>query len=333
MKGSSASDCARVFLERLKQELELRGGVWLRLADYPFPFQSAMALGVEHAAEEMTDFQALAGTLPGQVTHFVSSRLRGEALSPLVEGPRVDLGWHILPDDFEISRRSTLSHWSTRIARFRAAGLAISGLALSETDEPLPSTAALLKLGLRYACQHHRGLTCQVEHPERTAKRPAWIKLGTLPLPHRDEFVEWVGEHYQSGCPLLLTASTARFNIIHDLLSLARDAARCSLLWQTSLGEFARWWQMRRNLRIQVWRRNAGCEIHADGEFGLFPWGIEIWRGNHLATVPLKTPELHVPDDGLVYLRAQKKNPGGCTVPNDSVWELLTARTKETAAA
>src|SRR5262245_23645767 len=39
---------ARAFLERLKAGVEARGGVWVRLADYQFPFQRAICLGVDH---------------------------------------------------------------------------------------------------------------------------------------------------------------------------------------------------------------------------------------------------------------------------------------------
>src|SRR6185369_9529099 len=57
---------AREFLERLKGEIESRGGVWVRLADYPFPYQSAICLGIEHLSEELAGFGDIAATLPGK---------------------------------------------------------------------------------------------------------------------------------------------------------------------------------------------------------------------------------------------------------------------------
>src|SRR5262249_44380628 len=118
---------AREFLERLKAEIESRGGVWVRLADYPFPYQSAICLGIEHLSEELAGFAAIAATLPGKATHFVSSRLRPDRLAFLSQVGSVDLGWEILPEDCERSARRTLSHWTTRMQRFGAAELRPAG--------------------------------------------------------------------------------------------------------------------------------------------------------------------------------------------------------------
>jgi hypothetical protein len=322
--GSGPSDAPRQFLERLKIELERLGGVWIRLADYPFPYQSAMSLAIEHVSDDLSDFATIAEGLSGKATHFVSSRLRGAALLPLIQNPPVDLGWQTLREDCESSRRGTLSHWRTRLERFRAAQLDPRGLLITQSDLALPANRALLTLGFRYACHPGPGTACQLEQPGRSAATPTWMRFGTAPLPAREAFVDWIGEHYQSGYPLFLTAATDRLQLLQKLLTLVGNASRCSLMWQTSLGEFTRWWQLRRQMRIQVWRRDAGYEIHADGDFGNMLWSVEIWRGNHVAAVPLPTPELHVPDNGLVYLRALKKTLAGCTAPNDTVLELLS---------
>jgi hypothetical protein len=157
----------------------------------------------------------------------------------------------------------------------------------------------------------------------RGAPDAAWIRFSTLALPPQDRFLEWVGEHYQSGCPLFLTTTNDRLDLVQELLRLAGDAQRCSLMWQTSFGEFARWWVLRRNLKLTVWRTETGHEIHATGDFSQFAWGVEIWRGQHRATLPLRTSELSVPDNGLVYAQSPKKTPAGCTTPGDHLRHLV----------
>src|SRR5262249_22552126 len=122
-------------------------------------------------------------------------------------------------------------------------------------------------------------IACRAELGSRSAGSPAWIQFGTLALPPQEKFVEWVGEHYQSGCPLFLSASTERLELVQELLRLAGDAGRCSLMWQTSYGEFSRWWAARRQLRLTVWRTDRGCEIHAAGNLAEYSWAVEIWRG------------------------------------------------------
>src|SRR5262245_54212058 len=316
---------ARAFLERLKAGVEARGGVWVRLADYPFPYQSAICLGVEHLSEELSGFAEIAATLPGKATHFVSSRLRPDRLAFLSQAAGTDLGWEILPEDHESSPRRTLSHWKTRMERFADAHLLPAGLALRHEAIPTLGINRLLRLGLRYSCTKSPGSACTAQLCWQPAESP-WIRFSTLPLPPRELFVEWVGEHYQSGCPLFLSATTDRLDLVQELLRLAGDAGRCSLMWQTSFGAFSQWWALRRQLRLQVWRTDTGHEIHATGDFGRFAWGIEIWRGNHLATLPLRNNSLFVPDDGLLYLQSAKRNPAGCTAPGDGVRNLVSPR-------
>ena len=320
-----AAECAaaKAFLEQLKLAVESWGGAWVRLADYPFPYQSAICVGVEHVSEELADFANIAAALPGMATHFVPSRLRPDRLTHLSQSGGGDLGWQILPADCESSPRRTLSHWTTRLERFAVANLLPAGLAFTGERSHTPGINRLLQLGLRYSCHQSPGVACRAETQLRGAPDAAWIRFSTLALPPAERFLEWVAEHYQSGCPLFLAATTARIELVKELLRLSGDAGRCSLMWQTSFGEFARWWAHRRRLKLQVWRTDSGHEIHAAGDFGAFPWAVEIWRGNHRATLPLRQTEVTIPDEGLVYLQSPKRNPAGCTTPGDNVRNLV----------
>ncbi|MFN0052785.1 MAG: hypothetical protein ACKV0T_11380 [Planctomycetales bacterium] len=305
---------AREFVARLKTALEKRGGVWLRLADYPFPYQSAFGVAIEHLSEELDDFSQIAQTLAGLGTHFVSSRLRPERLGTLAQSGNVDLGWQIRGDDCQMTRRGTLSHWATRLQRFRTARLNPRGIVVAEPGLAIPGWGSLLHQGLEYSCHLDPESPCRTEHPAGGGIGAVWVHLGMSPLPTRDESVEWIGEHYQSGIPLFVLASTARLDLVQEVVQLAGDAARCSLMWRATLGEFVDWWKRREQARLQVWRRPEGYEIHVTGPVGGLPWSIEVWRGPHLATVPLAPSEMFLPDDGLVYLQGQSKSPGGFVV-------------------
>lgn len=315
---ATASAAAGAFLERLKLEIEQRGGIWVRISDYPFPYQSAIGISVEHRADVTDDFPDIARALPQKVTHFVASQLNDAALTPFTEVP-VELGWRIVPEDCELSRHRTAARWGARLERFRGAGLDPRGLFLAHPEIPLPSIRSLSALGWSYDCRIGSASFCRIEPGKRSRSIPAWVRFRSVPLPPREAFVEYLGEHDRSGCPLFLTASTDQPDLARDLRTLISDAARCSLMWHTSLGEFERWQRQRRQLRLQVWRCEGGCEIHASGEFCEALWGLEIWRGNHLAAIPFGTRELYVPDDGLVYLHAMKKTPGGCVLSNPCI--------------
>lgn len=314
---------ARQFLDRLKIALEHQGGAWVRVADYPFPWQSAICLAVEHPPELVADFPFIAESLPQSTTHFVSGRIRGDELQSLASLSHLKLGWHLTADDFESTRRRTLSHWQTRVDRFRAAGLNIGGLFISEAGRTLPTEGDLESLGFRYLCQPAAGHTGWDDTPDSATETPL-VRMNAAPLPQNSAFIEWVGEHYQAGCPLVLHVSTTQAGLVSSVHELASEAARCTLLWQPTLDELARWQQTRRQLKLQVWRRPSGFEIHADGDLSAAAWGLEIWRGSHLATVPLPCPELHVADDGLIFLRAHKRHPAGAAIPNDAILDIVS---------
>lgn len=72
-------------------------------------------------------------------------------------------------------------------------------------------------------------------------------------------------------------------------------------IWQTTVAGFARWWQLRRKISIQVWPTDHGYEIHTTGDLNSFPLAVELWRGNHLAALPLRQPVLNVRTDGLAF--------------------------------
>lgn len=331
--GSTPSTAPRQFLENLKAELERQGGLWLRLADFPFPFQSAISLAVEHLPEDVSDFGLIVDSLPATATHFVSSRVRGPALASLVQPAPVDLGWRIERDDCETTLRRTLSHWSTRIERFRSAGLNPQGLLCAQPDLPLPSSRSLFPLGLQYACHNNQGTACLFEPTGRDAHGAPWIRFGITRAPSGGAVAGWVGEHHQAGYPIFLAVTADRLPPIQELLAQVSDEPRFSLMWQPSLGEFSRWWQLRSRMRIQAWRRDAGYEIHADGDFENAVWGVEIWRGNHMAMIPLRGQTQHVSEDGLVYLRVPKKTFGGCAAPHENLLELLASAPYQHLAA
>src|SRR5262249_41163317 len=146
--------------------------------------------------------------LPRRTTHFVSSRLRPDRLRLIAGASQADLGWHVDESDCQRSRRSTLSHWETRIARFRDAGLAPRGLSLPVELSHLPSARSLGELGFRYACHWQRVSERRRELHHRLASDWPILRFGVTPVPDRERFVGWLGQYYQSGYPLLIAAST-----------------------------------------------------------------------------------------------------------------------------
>lgn len=350
-------------VEHIKHELEARGGVWLRTADFPFPYHSAMcaAIGYVAGVEPAEVVPNLPQKMLPRLSHFISTRSRLDQLSFWCGQPGADLGWLVEPDDVGSSRRKTLSHWSTRIERFREAGMTVRGLMLTSAGLRWPAVRDLSALGFSYSGQPDRGNACQTDSLSGSA-RGDWVRLGMLPAadavttalrdyaiesprraatgtdvrldtahvlapeagelfdsldkPERGEALhEYVRAHYLAGSPLFLLFTAGGHSLDQALRTFQSAAARCPLMWQPTIGEFVRWWRLRKQLAVQVWRRDGGYEISVrDGVSENMPWAIEIWKGNHVATLPLKQAEMRVAEEGLVFTRAETKSCSGISL-------------------
>ena len=84
------------------------------------------------------------------------------------------------------------------------------------------------------------------------------------------------------------------------------------LFWQTNRDELARWQQVRRNLAVRVRRQGARYGIDYDGELEDFRPALELWRGSHVATLPLYPGGMSVCESGLVFQRDGRRHPAGC---------------------
>lgn len=346
------------FLEQLKRELEIRGGVWMRLADCPFPYQSVCCLAIQHSSHTAVDWIADSERLPRSTTHFVSSHLSAGELAALATVGVPNLGWRIEAQDSRHSSREMLSQWATDMERFQAHALTVCGVSPVDESHTLPEASFLRQLGLTYALEQGLASACRTE-TETADKDERWLRiqsqtlasLGTVPRsttlppavhsrtttdsqqridsahvfgersdsPFPASFanwtIEWVREHYQAGSPLFIQALVDQEPQMQALANLASSVRRCSLMWQPSLAEFASWWKLRRQLSFQAWQTPEGCEIHIPAEEPAGLWAVEIWRGNHFTTVPLRQPILHIRNDGLVYVRAESKSPCGFCIP------------------
>ena len=364
---------ATAFLTRLKDALEARGGIWLRLAPFPFPFQRAIALAVRHLEIEEHSEPELRRTFPRHVTHFVPTRLRRTTLLKLKAAGADNLAWLVTPRDLDSTTPRTLAAWKARLARFAELDWRIQGLLPLRDDLPLPSTRQLRELGFQYACHRDLGRVGRLiaaghVRADRTWVRLTGISAGTplsthgtdgnpqsgysptrilLSSPHidsrhrldpahvlsdepvlpvdgtsdtailseADPLGSWVVENTHAGLPLCILESTERLDVVRELLNVAGDSGRYGLIWQPTFCQLAQWTIQRRRLQLQVWRTAAGYEIHAEGLFGDWRCGLEIWRGTHRASLPLSGEVVTIKDDGLVFLRDDPRSAVACDLP------------------
>jgi hypothetical protein len=349
--GRRWSSAARRFVERLKQVLESRGGVWARLTDFPHPYRSALCVAVEYPPELSAGGSPPAGSPPTAevatehafavessreplctLSRLVSlfgphtTHLLPLALPPLGfdrdlgEGDaRPEFGWRITREDWARSSRRTLAAWREARARWNRLGLVPHSLFVAESGTSRravagPSPQSLLDLGLPLRLQREEsgpwvgaGLAGGVGLP--------WVDLGLAALPAAADAKTWVADLYRAGQPMMVLAQAGAPELEAEWGALRQACHSCSLLWRTSLAEWAHWWTARRGVEFAVWRTPTGHVVRAPHPLPPGDWGWELWRGHHYATLPLSSAAQSMPEHRLPLGLAADRHPGGLSVP------------------
>lgn len=109
--------------------------------------------------------------------------------------------------------------------------------------------------------------------------------------------VDWIKSCASAGRPLRVSGEPSdvlrRYGVRPAVYGLA---------WQCALAEFATWWRVRRRVAVHIVRRGRTLEVEAnlpETFDGSFVPSLEIWRGRHVAIVPL-TQGRSILDDGAM---------------------------------
>jgi hypothetical protein len=327
-QGRHWSPAAQQFLGHLKQALEERGGVWARLADYPFPFQSVLAVGIEYTPESVGEYPQLARELSSHTTHFLPlGEPPARSAGPVgEEGTRGEVGWRITRHDCSSSNRRTVAGWQSARVRWSRAGAVPVGLLLEDSVTSLPSPQALLNLGLHLRVQSHEGGPWVGAGLAGCTLAP-WVDVGAHLLVAPTDSLDWMTEQYQHGQPLFVLARAGSSGLANELRAFERDCQRCSLLWQTSLSGWAHWWGARRGAEFALWRTPLGYTVQTPHPLPPGDWGLELWRGSHFATLPLSAVCRSIAEDGLPFTLGSRRHPAGLAVARiGSMVDPVTSR-------
>jgi hypothetical protein len=324
----------RRWMHALRQEIELRGGVWLNLASCPFPYRSAFNLRIDHDDYHAEDFHALLHALRGQdrcVSHYVCAAefaRRPEALARL-------RGWHVgahgfhhhAYPDFEQNLRNITRGWLL----LERAGLKPDGYVAphGRFSKSLHDVLAELHIshssefGLAYDDApfepYPHGVLQVPVHPVclgviLEAATQSGIEAAAVIEPAIRYFEQCIAERYQAGEPVLLyDHPTGRWGkypqVVRAILASARD---CSMLWRVTLSEIARWSRARSRIDLRVFRDGDEFVVFADRLPPDFRVAVEYWRGEHVAPMPLAGQVLRFSPSSLAY---QRRGPRRESVP------------------
>ncbi len=179
-----------------------------------------------------------------------------------------------------------------------------------------------------------------------------WMRLGDYPFPHQSVLCSYnatntsfqqpdynlslferfeasavedplheIRQRYKAGLPLCIRQRGGADTAIGDLLADEPNKHAFPLLWKTSCDRFARWLRIRRGISFQLWKQRSHYEVRPSGDYEGFRPTLELWRGNHVAVLPLATGPAMIREKGIVFEQAQERTPGGFR----SYWEEVKA--------
>ncbi len=307
-------------MDRLRQWVEQHGGLWLRVAPFPFPYRSAFCFRIDHDDYQPEDFLRTLDAIGGweqATSHCVTAgpfRLAPEALRRL---RGLDVGLHGYRYQTYATEEENLENIRRAKELVLEAGLEPIGFAAPGGRWNRALLAALEKLGFSYSSEvglaydelpfhpfgaeilqipiHPISFRLFLDAAEQACRdRPTQKEV--IIQSAQDAAIQYFCQMLQTctlaGEPLLLhspvTGCLGRYpRLVRAVLTAA---SQYGSLWRTNLTEIYRWWQVRSKVHLTVYETSEGYEVHTHRKPAGFRVGLELWRGAHVAVIPLDRP-------------------------------------------
>ena len=316
----------RKLVDQIREAVTLAGGIWARLSPYPFPYKSAFNLRLDLDEHEPDDYRRFADArrpLDGCSTHFVSTAAYGGSVGVLRDLRGVDAQshghHHFVYREPEANRRNLERAHNLLID----SGFAPEGFAGPHGRWNEGIDEVLEGLGYSYSSDFQLGYDDFPFFPWRGDRFSKVLQVPVHPLCEgvffeaggdartvADHFARVVRAKVGAGEPAFVYGHPERRLGRHPEIvrELAGAVDRESLLWKTTLTEFARWWRWRGERRWSVVPRAEGrFEVQFEEWDPSYPLALEVIRGQHVAVIPLIGPRTAFARQGLAYERREPR--------------------------
>jgi hypothetical protein len=316
----------RRLIDRIREAVVQRGGIWARLSPFPFPYQSAFNLRLDLDEELPEDYERFAEArrpIDDCSTHFVSTSAYGGNRRVLEDLKAVDAQshghHHFVYREPEANRRNLhRAHRSLVDSGIKPEGFAGPHGRWNEgLDEVLED------LGYAYSSDFQLGyddlpffpwrgdrFSKVLQVPVHPLCEGVFFEAGGEPETVLDHFVRVVRSKVEAGEPAFVYGHPERRlgRYPQIVRGLAEAVGRESLVWRTTLTAFARWWRWRLDRRWSVVPKSEGrFEVQFDDWENRHPLALELVRGKHVAVIPLNGPRTGFGLGGLAYVRRETR--------------------------
>ena len=311
----------RKLMARLRRIVERRGGVWLGISPYPFPYRSAFNLRIDYDQYDVEDFDRLQTSLGGHqdaVSHFVNGAAyesHGEALTRLCG---LDVGSHAYRHHTYQTFEENLRNVERGIqvleeARLRPVGFTAphgrfnrsllatlerleighsSELATAYDELPfLPAGSSVLQIPVHPICL---GIMLEAAAPGSDQSAVA------AAIEH---FRSAIQEKYAAREPIFLYGHpTGRLGRHPQLLeSIFDEIEGLGDVWRVTMSKWAAWWRARSRVRLTVTRESDSLVVDLEQNPSRFRIGLEYYRSRKVARLALDGSHLRISPEAIHY--------------------------------
>ena len=333
-------------LKGLRELIDRHGGIWARLARYPFPYRSAFNFRADLDEPYPRDFQRFARgsqAIADCTTLFVSTRAygrNGEILRSLADYDTQSHGHnHVVSRDEAMNLRN-LRRAHEILDRH---GLTPTAFAAPEGRWNAGLDRAIEALGYEYSSDFQLSyddlpffpwrdgcFSRVLQVPIHPICEGLFLDAGATDLTAFSGHLRRVARaRIDAGEPAFLYGHPERRLGMHPktLDALIQEISDEPLLWRVTLTAFARWWRWRSERKWSIRTQGPGqLDVQFEDWDAAHPLALEFVRGAHVASIPLRAARTAVRLDQLAF---EKRRPPSDrlrvlgTLPNGGIKQVV----------
>lgn len=301
----------------LRVLVESAGGLWLNVARYPAPYQTAFNFRLDHDDYDQADFDATLAAIAGYehcVSHYICAATHARQPEALACLRGMHVGSHGWWHHTYREKGDNLINIRRGIECLQALGVEPVGFAAPHGRFHRELLTALDELGVSHSSEFGMAYDDLPFFPDQTDVlqipiHPVCLGICLEAAARRGgqaisetDIADMVFEHWRAvmlqkhraGEPIFLYGHPDRR--LGRFPGLLRDtliaAGKLENTWCTTLAEFETWWRARSAIKISAERQGANIHVTVRGCPSNYAAAVEVHRGRQVAAVSIDQPNL-----------------------------------------